>query len=48
MAHIIATAAIVIDARAAHELIDDRRMTPSLYAKLEKIAELKNGWLKTA
>lgn len=48
LAHVMATAAIVIDARAAHCLIDDRRFTPSLPDEMERLAELKKGWPRAA
>lgn len=47
-AHIMATAAIVIDAQAAGTLIDDRRATPSLPAEMKRISELKRTWPRKA
>lgn len=44
----MATCAIVIDARDAHKLIDDRRFTESLPREMKRIAELKKNWPKRA
>lgn len=43
-AHLMATAAIVIDAQAHGCLVDDRRETPLLATEMKRIAELKKGW----
>jgi len=43
-AHIMATAAIVIDAAAFGSLIDDRSPTPMLVGEMKRIADLKQSW----
>lgn len=48
LAHIMATAAIVIDARDARMLIDDRNFTVSLPGEMKRIAELKKSWPSAA
>ncbi len=48
LAHIMAMAAIVIDARDAHNLIDDRVFTASLPDEMKRIAELKKSWPQAA
>lgn len=47
-AHIMATAAIVIDAQREGTLIDDRAHTPGLPAEMKRVAELKKRWPKAA
>jgi hypothetical protein len=44
----MATAAIVIDARAAHTLIGDRVFTPQLADEMKRVADLKKGFPRKA
>lgn len=47
-AHLMATAAIIIDANAAGTLIDDRVKTPSLASEMKRVADLKKGFPRKA